>query len=116
MGKQIKATFGEREPSGSNYGGNYFRGDIHGDHGNLEYDKNMWPAAPTAEERAIIAEIADMSPSCSHINYWCAEQVSMHLSPGICSYYPRCVSSRQVILIYHFSSRMTQFLMKLVGQ
>merc|ERR1711957_744297 len=72
--KQIKATFGEREPSGSNYGGNYFRGDIHGDHGNLEYDKNMWPAAPTAEERAIIAAIADMSPSCSHINYWCAEQ------------------------------------------
>lgn len=72
---QIAGTFGERSSSGSNYGGQYFDGNIadHGDHANAQYKPEHFPADPDESERAFINMITDYSPSCSNTNYYCAE-------------------------------------------
>jgi len=72
---QIEGTFGERSSSGSNYGGTYFDGNLadHGDHGNVEYNPEHFPADPDETERAFLNMITDYSPSCSSTNYYCTE-------------------------------------------
>lgn len=71
---QIGGTFGERSSSGSNYGGKYFDGNLadHGNHSNVEYNPEHFPADPDETERAFLNQIPDFSP-CSHTNYYCAE-------------------------------------------
>ena len=72
---QIKATFGTRASSGSNYGGVYANGNVadHGDHSSTAYDPSAHPSDPTPEELSMLAGTADLSPGCSTSNFWCAE-------------------------------------------
>eukprot|EP00560_Eucampia_antarctica_P004287 CAMPEP_0197836358 /NCGR_PEP_ID=MMETSP1437-20131217/28696_1 /TAXON_ID=49252 ORGANISM="Eucampia antarctica, Strain CCMP1452" /NCGR_SAMPLE_ID=MMETSP1437 /ASSEMBLY_ACC=CAM_ASM_001096 /LENGTH=471 /DNA_ID=CAMNT_0043442477 /DNA_START=1901 /DNA_END=3316 /DNA_ORIENTATION=- len=72
---QIKGTFGERSSSGSNYGGIYADGNLvdHGDHSNVAYNPEHFPADPDEAERAFLNLIPDYSPTCSSSNYYCTK-------------------------------------------
>ena len=71
---QIKATFGERATSGSNYGNAYANGNAatH-QHDSAHYDPSHFPTDPTAEELSMLAQATDLSPGCSGTNFWCAD-------------------------------------------
>lgn len=71
---QLVGTYGERSSSGSNHGGLYSDGNVadHGNHSNAIYDITLFPADPLPAERAFLVQAADLSPDCSHTNYWCA--------------------------------------------
>merc|ERR1719482_1398570 len=84
---QIHGTYAARGSSGTNLNGLYRNGNKwdaddateHGatsndlDHSNAAHDPEMWPADPTVEEQALLAEMIDVSPSCSAMNGWCSQ-------------------------------------------
>jgi hypothetical protein len=86
---QIHATFGERGTSGSNYNGVYsdYNGGGGIDHSSTPYNPAHWPTDPSAEEAAMLSDIADLSPGCSALNKWCSEfnatLLDMHGWPDI---------------------------------
>lgn len=71
----IVATIGERSASGSNYGGQYFDGNLvysELGHEDTVYDPKTFPADPSEDERAFLDSIAgDLSSECSSSNYYC---------------------------------------------
>ena len=74
---QVIGTIGERCMSGSNLNGGYYDGNgdnapAYGDHNTADHDPNLFPVDPiSAEEAAMIAQSADLTPSCSSQCYWC---------------------------------------------
>ena len=78
---QVMGTFGERGTEGSNMNGvfatkGYFgeaKGE-HGDHANAEHEPDVhFLSDPSPEERALLSQMIDVSPGCSHKNIWCNE-------------------------------------------
>ena len=76
-GSQVIGIIGERCQSGSNLNGGYDNGNLYTadgtlDHNAADHDPSHWPADPiSAEEAAMIAQSADLTPSCSSQCYWC---------------------------------------------
>jgi len=85
---QIHGTYAARGSSGSNLGGAYGNSnrwdadDLDSDnphaastldHANAAHDPDMWAADPTTAEQALLAEMLDLSPTCSSGNGWCSE-------------------------------------------
>ena len=74
---QIIGTIGERCQSGSNLNGGYDNGNLYTadgtlDHNAVDHDPSHWPSDPvSAEEAAMIAQSADLTPSCSSQCFWC---------------------------------------------
>ena len=75
---QVIGTTGERFTSGSNYEGCYYDGNAYNaggalDHNTAEYDPSLFPVDPiSGDEAAMIAQSADLTPSCSATCFWCA--------------------------------------------
>ena len=73
---QVIGTFGERCMSGSNLNGGHYdmdsNGPVYGDHNTADHDPNLFPVDPiSTEEAAMLAQSADLTPSCSSTCYWC---------------------------------------------
>ncbi|MAD26010.1 MAG: hypothetical protein CMO44_17780, partial [Verrucomicrobiales bacterium] len=82
---QIIGTYGERGRQGSNLNGYYHNqsfgtgddfaygehDDHHGNHGDLPHDPAYFPTNPTPQEQAFLDQMLDLSPACSHTNWWC---------------------------------------------
>ena len=73
---QVIGTFGERCMSGSNLNGGHYdmdsNGPVYGDHNTADHDPNLFPVDPiSTEEAAMLAQSADLTPSCSSLCYWC---------------------------------------------
>ena len=64
---QIIGTFGERATSGSNVDGVYANYNIadHGDHAAAPYDPSHFLTDPSPAEKALLANMYDVSPTCS---------------------------------------------------
>ena len=75
---QVIGTIGQRFTSGSNYEGCYYNGNLYDadgalDHNAAEYDPTLFPVDPiSGDEAAMIAQSADLTPSCSASCFWCA--------------------------------------------
>jgi len=72
---QIIGTFGERATSGSNVDGVYANYNIadHGEHADAQYDPSHFLTDPSPEEKALLAAMYDVSPTCSGSNNYCSE-------------------------------------------
>ena len=78
---QVMGTFGERGTDGSNINGVFAtagtwgqKNDNHGDHANAEYEPHVhFPSDPSPAEQALLSQMIDVSPECSHTNNWCNE-------------------------------------------
>ena len=74
---QVIGTIGERFTSGSNYEGCHYEQNNYNaggalDHNTAEYDPTLFPVDPIdANEAAMIAQSADLTPSWSASCYWC---------------------------------------------
>ena len=71
---QIIGTFGERATSGSNVDGVYANYNIadHGDHAAAPYDPSHFLTDPSPAEKALLANMYDVSPTCSGTNGYCS--------------------------------------------
>ena len=78
---QVMGTFGERGTDGSNINGVFAtagtwgqKNDNHGDHANAEYEPHLhFLSDPSPAEQALLSQMIDVSPECSHTNNWCNE-------------------------------------------
>ena len=76
---QVMGTFGERGTDGSNINGVFAtagtwgqKNDNHGDHANAVYEPHVhFPSDPSPAEQALLSQMIDVSPECSHTNTWC---------------------------------------------
>ena len=76
---QVMGTFGERGTDGSNINGMFAtagtwgqKNDNHGDHANAEHEPHLhFLSDPSPAEQALLAQMIDVSPECSHTNLWC---------------------------------------------
>ena len=74
---QVIGTYGERCTSGSNLNNGYADGnsankDQFGDHNTAAHDPMLFPTDPiSTTEAAMIAQAADLTPSCSATCFWC---------------------------------------------
>ena len=76
---QVMGTFGERGTDGSNINGVFAttgtwgqKNDNHGDHANAEYEPHLhFLSDPSPAEQALLSQMIDVSPECSHTNLWC---------------------------------------------
>ena len=74
---QVIGTVGERCQTGSNLNGGYYNGNLYNADGTLDHnaaghDPSHFPTDPIdANEAAMIAQSADLTPSCSSQCFWC---------------------------------------------
>jgi len=78
---QVIGTFGERCTEGSNlknvnangyHDSNNGNMAQFGDHNNAPHDPTLWPTDPiSVDELAMLAQAADLTPSCSATCFWC---------------------------------------------
>ena len=76
---QVMGTFGERGTDGSNINGMFAtagtwgqKNDNHGDHANAEHEPHLhFLSDPSPAEQALLSQMIDVSPECSHKNTWC---------------------------------------------